>query len=274
MHNRWNEWCSWALQKGNAWVIMGKSESLQRRMLGVIRVAICDDMTDFLHSAKTLVAQWQNKPDDLSVETFEDADALINAHTAKPFDIILLDVVMPLLNGIDAAAEIRKTDRTVKIVFLTASPEFAVASYTVKADNYLLKPVSREQLYLCLDELYVDILNSAKCITARDMSAVYRIELRNIEYLEAQRKQILFALSDGSTIKTHDPLYSFEGQLLLEDGFFKCHRSYIVNLHRINTYTPKEVVMRSGYRIPISRSCQKEFEKAYFTTLFGKAGEL
>ena len=86
----------------------------------MLRVAICDDMAEFLQSARALVAQWENRHDDLQVELFEDGDALINAHTAKPFDIILLDVVMPLLNGIDTAAEIRKKDRAVKIVFLTA----------------------------------------------------------------------------------------------------------------------------------------------------------
>lgn len=240
----------------------------------MIRVAICDDMPEFLRSAKALVAEWKTKPDDLLVEVFADGDALIDAHTANPFDIILLDVVMPLLNGIDTASEIRKNDRTVKIVFLTASPEFAVASYAVKADNYLLKPVDRDKLFHCLDELYADILNSAKCITARDMSAVHRIALRNIEYIEAQGKHVLFALSDGSTVNATDPLYSYEGKLLLEDGFFKCHRSYIVNIYRIDSFTPKEIRMHSGYRIPISRSCQKEFEAVYFTTLFGKAGEL
>ena len=75
----------------------------------------------------------------------------------KPFDIILLDVVMPLLNGIEAANELREKDKNVKIVFLTSSPEFAVASYTVKASNYLLKPVEPAKLFACLDELIIEI---------------------------------------------------------------------------------------------------------------------
>lgn len=237
----------------------------------MLRVAICDDMAEFLQSARALVAQWENGPDDLQVELFEDGDALINAHNAKPFDIILLDVVMPLLNGIDTAAEIRKKDKAVKIVFLTASPEFAVASYTVKADNYLLKPVSREQLNRCFDELYSDILDAARSITVRDQSAVYRVELRNIEYLEAQRKQVRLSLSDGNTINASEPFYTYEEKLLREEGFFKCHRSYIVNLRRISTYTQKEITMRSGVRIPISRSYHKAFEAAYFELVFGKA---
>jgi len=252
-------------------VIM-KMKSYEKGVSIVIRIAICDDMPEFLSVTKTLVSEWK-RPDHLFLEVFEDGDALINAHTAKPFDIILLDVVMPLLNGIGTAAEIRKNDTAVKIVFLTVSPEYAVDSYTVKADNYLLKPLEREKLHQCLDELYTDIQTSAKSITAKAMSAVHRIKLRDIEYIEAQRKENVFFLRDGSTIKVTDSLYTYEEKLLLEDGFFKCHRSYIVNIHWIKSYTHNEITMQSGYRIPISRSHHKEFEAAYFELLFGRESD-
>ena len=60
---------------------------------------------------------------------------------AEPFHIILLDILMPLLNGMDTARELRQYDKTVKIIFLTSSPEFALESYDVKAYSYLLKPM-------------------------------------------------------------------------------------------------------------------------------------
>lgn len=239
----------------------------------MFRLAICDDVSEFLYSTKKLLEKWENKPIDLTVELFTDGDSLIEAHMSKPFDIILLDVVMPLLNGIEAAAEIRKFDKSVKIVFLTSSSEFAVESYTVDADNYLLKPINHDKLFCCLNKLYTDILDKSKCITVKSTTAVYRIELRNIEYIEAQGKKVLFALSDGSTIEAHNTFYFYEDKLLLEDGFFKCHRSYIVNIYKITTYTQKEIKMQSGFRIPISRNCHKEFETAYFELLFGKAGD-
>lgn len=239
----------------------------------MLRIAICDDMPEFLRETSDLICRWQNRPEFFTVETFSDADALIAAHAGKPFDILFLDVVMPLLSGIEAAREIRQTDRSVKIVFLTSSAEFAVESYTVKADNYLLKPVSPEALFRCLDELQSDILDNSRCIIAKSATSVQRVPFRDIEYIEAQNKQVLFSLASGGSISSTEPLYSLENKLLLSDGFFKCHRSYIVNLQRIETYTPKEIRMRSGFRIPISRSCQKEFESAYFEYLFGKAGD-
>lgn len=240
----------------------------------MLKIAICDDTHSFLLNTQEIISQWPNRPDGMSVFPFDDADVLIEAHKADPFDIILLDVVMPLLNGIEAAAEIRRQDRSTKIVFLSVSPEFAVDSYTVKADNYLLKPVNKQQLFTCLDELYAELLKSAKSIAVKSASAVHRVKLQDIEYLESQGKLVFFCLSNGLTFHGVEPLYAYEHNLLLEDGFFKCHRSYLVNLHKIKTYTPKEITTNSGRRIPISRGCHKEFESVYFATLFGKAGDL
>ena len=239
-----------------------------------MRISICDDSPDFLTHAAALLTGWNCQPDTLVTEVFEDGDALIHAHMSAPFDIILLDVIMPLLNGIEAAREIRQHDKTVKIVFLTTSPEFAVDSYTVKASNYLLKPLAPERLYRCLEELAEELRQSARSITVKSPNAVHRVEIARIEYVEAQNKHVLFSLSDGRTIPSTEPLYTYESKLLLADGFFKCSRSYIVNLHRIDTYTSKEIKMASGCRIPISRNCHREFEAAYFSVIFGKAGDL
>ena len=239
----------------------------------MLRIAICDDIPEYLTQIKSIIEQWKPKPDTFAAEVFEDGDSLIAAHTCRPFDIILLDVIMPLLNGMKTAREIRQLDKSVKIVFLTSSPEFAVESYTVKANNYLLKPINPNALLCCLDELYADIISQARSITVRSTAAVHRVELLDIEYIEAQNKHILFFLSNGSMIDSIDPMYSFEDKLLLSDGFFKCHRSYIVNIYQIDTYTAKEIKMRSGCRIPISRNCHREFETAYFSLIFGKAGD-
>ena len=70
------------------------------------------------------------------------------------YDVLLLDIIMPGLNGIGAAREIRENDRSIPIIFLTSSPEFAVESYRVRAFDYLLKPVNGEELFRSLDNIY------------------------------------------------------------------------------------------------------------------------
>lgn len=239
----------------------------------MLRIAICDDCSSYLERIASMLNQWPNRPPDMKYECFSDGDSLLSSHFESPFNIIFLDVVMPLLNGIEAAKELRVQDKAVKIVFLTSTPEYAVESYTVKASNYLLKPVNAESLYNCLDELCSELQESARSITVRSASGVHRVELACIEYIEAQNKHIVFALSNGSAIESNQPMYSFEDKLLLSDGFYKCHRGYIINLHQISTYSAKEIKMRSGCCIPISRTYQKDFESKYFAAIFSKAGD-
>ena len=240
----------------------------------MLRLAICDDMLECLQSTKDLLEQWEEKPTDILIELFTEGDSLMAAHTSNPFDIILLDVVMPLLNGMEVATEIRKFDKSVKIVFLTSSSEYAVDSYSVNANNYLLKPIEPSKLFYCLGVLYKDIMEHAKYITVKSVTAMHRIALRNIEHIEAQGKRVLFVLCDGTTVESTNPFYFYEEQLLQEEGFLKCHRSYIVNIYKISTYTQKEIRMQSGLRIPISRSYHKDFENTYFELLFRKEGVL
>lgn len=238
----------------------------------MIRIGVCDDSVNFLHNIKQEIERWENKPAGIVVDTFENGDRLIGAHNNMPYDIILLDVVMPLVNGIEVAREIRGHDKNVKIVFLTTSPEFALESYSVKASNYLLKPIDVLKLTECLSELIEEIKASEKCLYLKGGDALHKVELAKIEYAESQNKYVVFQLSDGRRIKTAEPLYEYERLLASEPRFFKCHRSYIVNIELIDTYNPKEIIMRSGARIPISRNCAKDFENTYFSVIFGKAG--
>ena len=239
----------------------------------MLKIAICDDNISFVQQITSVLDNWNNKPADIVYQTFENGDALVETHSKNPFDIILLDIVMPLINGIDVAREIRQNDKNVKIVFLTSSPEFAVESYTVKANNYLLKPLDEEKLYQCINEFHGEISANARTVTVKGVHSVHKIPLTSVEYVEAQNKRIVFILKDGDIIETIEPLHVHENVLSLHDGFFKCHRSYIVNINHIDTYMVKEIKMRSGCFIPVARSCQKQFEEAYFSVIFGKAGE-
>ena len=237
-----------------------------------MRIALCDDEPEQLKQMRSLILGWDECPGDLAVSCYENGDALLRAHNAAPFDIVFLDVIMPLLNGMETAKELRQSDKSVKLVFLTSSPDYAVDAFGVKASNYLLKPLDPEKLYQCLRELSQELEASVRRICIRSPHTLHRIAMADIEYVESQNKRILFVLANGQTILSGEPLYTFEDKLTLEDGFFKCSRSFIVNIHRIDTFTAKEIRTRSGARISISRSLHREFEQAYFSVLFGNSG--
>lgn len=238
----------------------------------MIRIALCDDAASDLKQLQTALKKWVPSVQ-YTVESFSDGDALIQSHSTTPFDIIFLDVVMPLINGIDTAKEIRLHDKNVKLVFLTSSIEYAYESYSVKASNYLLKPVDEKKLTECLDELCHELSRKEKTLSISASGISYRISLQDIETLEAQNKHVLSTLKNGRKLVSNEPLYSYEKILLEEGFFFKCHRSYIINLYLIDSYTSKEIRMRTSQIIPLSRNLHKEFEQMYFSTLFMKEGE-
>lgn len=235
-----------------------------------MRIAICDDDRTALPHTASLINLWAKAKDTLAVDCFSEGGSLLAAHAANAFDIILLDIVMPGLNGIEVAKEMRAFDSATKLIFLTSSPEYAIESYSVKATNYLLKPVDPAALYACLDEIENELQNTraARAIPIKGSRSVHRVTLESIEFVEARGKHVSVFMAGGECLESIEPLHSFESKLSITDGFFKCHRSYIVNIHHVSTYTPDEVIMRSGVRIPISRGCKADFKEAYFSVIF------
>jgi DNA-binding LytR/AlgR family response regulator len=125
-----------------------------------LKIALCDDnKADLLQLVTLLDAYRHVRKLELSYKCFQNALDLIASMESLEYDLILLDVLMPGINGIQAAREIRQADNRMEIIFLTTSPEFAVDSYSVRAYYYILKPATEEKLFPILDRL---INNSRK----------------------------------------------------------------------------------------------------------------
>ena len=119
----------------------------------MLRILVCDDDKEFRQRLMQMIRIWSDHsgiPTELY--PFDNGDELISKNAAFRMDIILLDIVMPLLNGMDTARELRAQDTAVKIIFLTSSPEFALESYEVRAQDYLLKPITYERLRRALED--------------------------------------------------------------------------------------------------------------------------
>ena len=113
----------------------------------MLQIAVCDDSPDFLQLAVDMVERWTEQSRiQTEIYRFDNGDALLAKNAVTHMDIIFLDIIMPLQSGIDTAKELRQSDNAARIIFLTSSPEFALESYEVKAQGYLLKPLHREKL--------------------------------------------------------------------------------------------------------------------------------
>ena len=233
-----------------------------------MKIGICDDELQFLESTCQLIEQWANLHRiKIDIYRFTNGDDLLQAHCNECLDLIFLDVIMPLLNGIDTARELRNNNQEVPIIFLTASREFAVDSYEVKAYNYLIKPLSKAKLFSVLDEFYAIFEKPKATFTAQTALGFCKINLDEVEYLEAQNKKVNVYLSNGTLLEIREQFSKCEEYFTLEKGFFRCHRSYIVNLAYVEQFTKTQVTTVNS-TIPISRHRHEAFKDSYFNHMF------
>ena len=233
-----------------------------------MNIAICDDEILFTRELSSLLTHWAEKNDfSLTLYPYSNGDDLLTALRTIPVDLIFLDIIMPLLNGIDTAREIRSMGLTVPVIFLTSSREFALDSYDVKAFHYLLKPVNTLKLFSVMDDFFKTYHVPAETFVAHTADGFCSITLNDVDYLEAQNKQVLVCLSNGTTLKIRELFVKCEGVFTPEKGFFKCHRSYIVNLSHIKQFT-RTMVTTGISSVPISRNNYSAFKDAYFSYMF------
>ena len=234
-----------------------------------IKIAVCDDEPQVLLSVLSQLASYQEqRKAELSSQIFESAIDLLQSMEHENYDLLLLDVQMPGLNGIEAAREIRQKNEQIKIVFLTSSPEYAVESYSVQATNYLLKPATKDRLFPILDQIFDLLRKPEAALTVQTGGSVFRLPYGKIEYMEVISKTIYFHLADGSIKQTHGSLSAYESILLSHPGFCKVHRSYLVNLSWVTEVRQGALLTVSGKYVPIARSLYQQVRTAYTEFLF------
>ncbi|NLT95510.1 MAG: response regulator transcription factor [Clostridia bacterium] len=237
--------------------------------MSALKIAICDDDSRELAKISSFIdAYRQEKNVLLTYKTFQSAAELVSTMESGDYDILLLDILMPGLSGIQAAYEIREIDKVAKIVFLTSSPEFAVESYQVKASNYILKPVSREKLFHLLDELISEEQKPQEGLTIKAQKDLAFILFSRIAFVEVMHKTLYFHLADGSVRAAHSTLAAVEDKLLSRPEFIKVHRSYLVNLWHISEIGPQGLIVTTGKTVPVSRLLYKKVREQYMDHLF------
>ncbi len=238
-----------------------------------MKIAVCDDDSQELERISALIDTYKRESKvPLTYKTFRSATELISSMGSSDYDILLLDILMPGINGMQAAHEIRAFDAGVKIAFLTSSPEFAVESYAVKAYDYILKPVSKDKLFSILDAVIAEELKPLEGLTVKTQSGITRILFSRLAFVEIMNKKLYFHLADGSVREVSASLASFEEDLLARAEFVKVHRSYIVNLWQVGELGSKELITHAGKTVPISRLLYGKVREAYMRHLFLEKG--
>lgn len=239
-----------------------------------MRVAVCDDNKIERSLLTQILESYAASRGNVEFDTYSNAIELLDSMKAHPVDVLILDILMPGLSGIDAAKEIRRYNEKVEIIFLTSSPEFAIASYDVRAFYYMLKPISAEKICSLLDQIYELTNIPAEQLSIVTPHRIFTIPFLQLEFVEVMNKTLSFHLSNGTSRHVHASLIEYEPHLLIRPEFVKVHRSYLVNLKHMQSLESNFFVSSSGHQIPISRHHYKDVREAYIHHLFSDAGEV
>ncbi len=224
-----------------------------------MRIAICDDEEIFRRSVCEKINEIYKDDIDMVLRIFERGETLIKdfKENDSAYDIIFLDIEMENINGIDTARNIRKINTDVLIAFLTSHEEFAKDGYEVNAFRYLSKPIREDKLIECIENAK-KICDGAKKIIIKYKDEEIILKATNIIYLEAQNKDIYIHTRDNVYVQKNNLSY-YENQLK-ECGFFRVHRSFIINFNYVKSYTNKEVLLDNNEKVNLSRLKYKSFK--------------
>ena len=246
-------------------------EKCSKRWAFMIQIGLCDDDLAILSQLQVLLDRYQvERNAEITSAAFQSPlELLAEIEKGMRFDILLLDVLMPGENGIDAAREIRRYDNNVKIIFLTSSSEFAVESYTVGAYFYQLKPIWQESFFRLLDSVIAECAKSGSMsLILRCKSGITRVELDKLEYCEVLGRALWLHLTDGTVLESGGGMDHLCEQLAEHDNFLRIHRSYLVNLDHIKSIVPKAITMDSLAELPVPRGKYAELKDLYLEYAF------
>lgn len=230
-----------------------------------MKIALCDDDKQELSQILSLLDSYQlEKETHFSVCPFPNSFQLAASARTEHYDLYLLDIIMPGLSGMELAKEIRSFDKAADIIFLTTSPEFAVESYTVKAANYLMKPINQEQFFASLDEILRSRKQEVgKSIVLKSSIGIHKVNLTDLMYVEAQNRKVIYYLSNGEEITCTDRFSTVCDQLLEYPEFILAHRSFLVNMNYIRLISTTDMQLQNGSILPLAQRRVSEIRKHY-----------
>lgn len=222
-------------------------------------VAICDDEKIFRDELKSSIFRYKAEHR-LHIDVYEYAtgDGLLNS--GKTFNIIFLDYQMPGIDGLETARILRSKNLSCCIIFVTSFPQFMLDSFEVQPFRFLIKPIADSQI----DSLMTAYIRQQKLLAPL-------IVINDGEQLIIPSKDILYLEGDGKycTVRTMNRTYHSSKtlaqvhSLLPQHCFYRSHKSYVVNLHSIQSFDKEMVTLTNGELAKIGRNKIAEFKRVY-----------
>lgn len=232
-----------------------------------MRVAIIDDSKQDATRLEGYLTRFQTENSvSVSAAHYSDARAFLSDYHYN-WDLVIMDIDMPGINGVEAARLLRKNDTNVVLMFVTNMPQYALCGYEVEAVDYVLKPVAYQDfaLKLCKARRYIQ-RNQDDKLTLHTTGGEVQLSLREVFYVESMLHYLLYH-TDRQDYKTRGTMSEAEKQLRPHQ-FVRCNTSYLVNLRHVEAIERDDVLV-AGTRLKISRGKRREFLDGFTRFLGG-----
>ncbi|MCM1263346.1 MAG: LytTR family DNA-binding domain-containing protein [Butyrivibrio sp.] len=224
-----------------------------------VSIALCDDDYEQIKHLRNMIDEWSSqKPFAVSTACYENAEQFLFEYEEKPCGLLLLDIEMSGINGMELAKKLRANGDMLPIIFVTGYSEYMEQGYDVEALHYLIKPIEKDKLFAVLDK-YSQKREHSDQILLTTANGIMHISTDDITYIEAFGRNSAVHTLDGNTFDCNMGISKFEKT----QGFIRPHRSYIVNLRFVRSIEKNALTLDDGSKIPISRRLYNNVNKLF-----------
>jgi len=226
----------------------------------MINIVVCDDEKLMSEKLENMIKGFfGRKRMDISLLQYSSGEELLKRN--KGMDILFLDIGMKGMDGIETAKRLREKRYEGFLIFITILKEMVFQAFEVQPFDYLVKPVKEEAFEKTMERLFLAMQNAgnANLLVQRGYESNL-ISFQDIIYCEIIGRKVYLHLKSGESVDYYDKMESLEKKL--DRRFFKCHRSYLINLNYLKSYKSNTACMADGEEIPVSRLRSREFSNA------------
>ena len=240
-----------------------------------MKIAIIDDDPRCLKEAAAIANEYKAQRSDknITLDIFSHPEDLLEAsYKLGGYDVYILDIIMPDMNGIELGMKLRDAGYDGKIIYLTSSTEYSLDAFRVKAFDYIIKPVSKEAFFKTADEALASIAQKkSKSMIVKTKEKSVKLTYDSIMYAEFNKRAISYYLSGGRVVESVTVRTAFSqamADLLADKRFAACGQSMVVNLDHITEVENTAVVFGEAYRPFLGEKLCRKLRDAWVTYLF------
>lgn len=226
----------------------------------MIRFAVCDDEKFMLDDILARLSLYMEKRK-LSYKAYRFANGAELLESNLEFDVIFLDIQMEVPDGMETARRLRENGCKSLIIFITVLKECVFDSFEVEAYDYLVKPVTQERFFRTMDRAALALKKRReRNLVVKSNHSCQVIPASDIVYCEVLGRKVYLHQKNGEVVSWYERIGVLEDDM---DGrFFRCHRSYLVNLDYVRGCRSGRVLLAEGGEIPVSRLREQELAQA------------